>query len=95
MLTGVAVMPTMPRYIPYAWVFVVVVILLIVLIFIRMYGRGDRSGGRRTAHSASHEPERGGDRGHRAVSDDGRTGRDQKCSRRTAAVHLPRRAALG
>jgi hypothetical protein len=48
MLTGVAVMPTMPRYLPYGWVFVVVVIALILLIFIRVYVIGDRS--RRTAH---------------------------------------------
>ena len=49
MLTGVAVMPTMPRYMPYGWVFVVVVIALILLIFIRVYVIGDRSR-RRTAH---------------------------------------------
>jgi len=49
MLTGVAVMPTMPRYLPYGWVFVVAVIALILLIFIRVYVIGDRSG-RRIAH---------------------------------------------
>ena len=43
MLTGVAVMPTMPRYMPYGWVFVVAVIALILLIFIRVYVIGDRS----------------------------------------------------
>jgi hypothetical protein len=49
MLTGVAVMPTMPRYLPYGWVFVVAVIALILLIFIRVYVIGDRSW-RRIAH---------------------------------------------
>jgi hypothetical protein len=49
MLTGVAVMPAMPRYLPYGWVFVVAVIAIILLIFIRMYVIGDRSG-RRIAH---------------------------------------------
>ena len=37
MLTGIAVMPTMPRYLPYGWVFV------------RVYVIGDRSR-RRIAH---------------------------------------------
>lgn len=46
MLTGVAVMPAMPRYLPYGWVFVVAVIALILLIFIRVYVIGDRSGRR-------------------------------------------------
>jgi hypothetical protein len=83
MMTSVAVIPTGPRYIPYGWVFVVVVILLIMLIFIRVYGRGDRSrrrtahrsgrrtahrSRRRTAHRASRVPERGGNHGHRAAS---------------------------
>jgi len=45
MLTGVAVMPTMPRYMPYGWVFVVAVIALILLIFIRVYVIGGRSSG--------------------------------------------------
>lgn len=67
MMTGVALIPTGPRYIPYGWVFVVVVIVLIALIFIRVYGRGAQSR-RRTAHRASHRPERGGNHGHRAVS---------------------------
>jgi hypothetical protein len=49
MLTGVAVMPTMPRYMPYGWVFVVAVIALILLIFIRAYVIGGRSR-RRIAH---------------------------------------------
>jgi hypothetical protein len=49
MLTGVAVMPTMPRYMPYGWVFVVAVIAIILLIFIRVYVIGDRSR-RRIAH---------------------------------------------
>ena len=49
MLTGVAVMPTMPRYLPYGWVFVVAVIAPILLIFIRVYVIGDRSR-RRIAH---------------------------------------------
>jgi hypothetical protein len=49
MLTGVAVMPTMPRYMPYGWVFVVAVIALILLIFIRVYVIGGRSR-RRIAH---------------------------------------------
>ena len=49
MLTGVAVMPTMPRYMPYGWVFVVAVIALILLVFLRVYVIGGRSR-RRTAH---------------------------------------------
>lgn len=42
-LTGIAVAPAMPRYMPYGWVFVVFVIALILLIFVRMYVVGDRS----------------------------------------------------
>lgn len=77
MLTGVAIVPTSipPGGLPYAWVYVVVVILLILLVFIRVYGRGGRSrrktahpSRRRTAHRASHAPERGGDHRHQAVS---------------------------
>ena len=49
MLTGVAVMPAMPRYMPYGWVFAVAVIAIILLIFIRVYVIGDRSR-RRIAH---------------------------------------------
>lgn len=52
MLSGVAVMAKLayggvrgPRYIPYGWVYVVVVIALIALIFMRVYARGDRSRG--------------------------------------------------
>ena len=49
MLTGIAVMPAMARYVPYGWVFVVAVIALILLVFIRVYVIGDRSR-RRTRH---------------------------------------------
>lgn len=49
MLTGVAVMPTMPRYLPYGWVFVVAFVAVILLVFIRVYVIGDRSR-RRIAH---------------------------------------------
>ena len=49
MLTGIAVMPAMPRYMPYDWVFVVAVIALILLVFLRVYVIGDRSR-RRTGH---------------------------------------------
>jgi hypothetical protein len=49
MLTGIAVMPAMPRYMPYGWVFVVAVIALILLVFLRVYVIGDRSW-RRTGH---------------------------------------------
>jgi hypothetical protein len=49
MLTGVEVMATKPRYMPYGSVYVVAVIALILLIFIRVYVIGDRSR-RRTAH---------------------------------------------
>ena len=49
MLTGIAVMPAMPRYMPYGWVFVLAVIALILLVFIRVYVIGGRSR-RRTAH---------------------------------------------
>ena len=45
MITGVALIPMGPRYIPYGWVFVVVVMLLIALIFIRVYGRETSPGG--------------------------------------------------
>jgi hypothetical protein len=58
MMSGVvAYMPRLPRYVPYAWVFVIVVLLLIALIFVRVYVLGDWSRrraahrpGRRTAH---------------------------------------------
>ncbi len=60
MLTGIAVMPTMPRYMPYGWVFVVAVIALILLVFLRVYVLGDRSrrgithrSRRRTRHRSS------------------------------------------
>ena len=43
MLTGIAVMPAMPRYMPYGWVFVLAVIALILLVFIRVYVIGGRS----------------------------------------------------
>ena len=49
MLTGIAVMPAMPRYMPYGWVFVVAVIALILLVFIRVYVMGGRSR-RRISH---------------------------------------------
>lgn len=49
MLTGVAVMPATPRYMPYGWIFVVAIIALILLIFMRVYVIGDRSR-RRTRH---------------------------------------------
>jgi hypothetical protein len=57
MLTGVAIMPATPRYMPYGWVFVVFVVALVLLIFIRVYVIGGRSRGpaghwsrRRTGH---------------------------------------------
>lgn len=74
MPAGVAILVHGPRYMPYAWVFVVVVIALILLIFIRVYGMGDRSrraahrSGRRTADRVSRPPERSGNHRHRAVS---------------------------
>ena len=43
MLTGIAVMPAMPRYMPYGWVFAVAVIALILLVFQRVYVIGGRS----------------------------------------------------
>ena len=49
MLTGIAVMPAMPRYMPYGWVFVVAVIALILLVFLRVYVIGGRSR-RRISH---------------------------------------------
>lgn len=67
MLTGIAVIPTGPRYMPYGWVFVVVVVLVILLIFVRVYGLGNRSG-RRTANHAERVPGRGGNNGRRAAS---------------------------
>ena len=42
MLTGIAVIPAMPRYMPYGWVFVVAVIALILLVFLRVYVIGGR-----------------------------------------------------
>jgi hypothetical protein len=75
MMTGLAYMPQLPRYVPYAWVFVVVVLFLIVLIFVRMYVLGDwfrrraaHRSGQRTVHRVSRVPERGGNHGHRAAS---------------------------
>ncbi len=79
LMTGLAYMPHLPRYVPYAWIFVFVVLLLIALIFIRMYVLGDwfrrralhkaeHQSRHRTAHPASHMPERGGSHGHRAGS---------------------------
>jgi hypothetical protein len=83
MLTGIAILVHGPRYMPYGWVFVIVVVFLIALIFVRVYGRGGRSArvtghrsGRRnghrsvqgTAHHASHPTEQGGDHGHQEVS---------------------------
>ena len=52
MMSGIAVTPAMPRFMPYGWVFVAVVIALILLIFIRVYVIGDRSQ-RRTVHRRS------------------------------------------
>lgn len=49
MMVSVAAMFHTARYVPYAWIFVVVIIALIVLLFMRVYGPGDRSRGR-TAH---------------------------------------------
>jgi hypothetical protein len=77
MLTGLAIMVQGPSHdFAGAGVFVIVVIVLIVLIFIRVYGGGNRFGGRgsahrsrrRTAHSESREPERGESHGHRTAS---------------------------
>jgi hypothetical protein len=75
MMTGLAYMPHLPRYVPYAWVFVVVVLFLIALIFVRMYVLADwfrrraaHRSGQRTVHRASRAPERGGNHGHRAAS---------------------------
>jgi hypothetical protein len=78
-MTGLAYMPHLPRYVPYAWVFVVVVLFLIALIFIRMYVLGDwfrrravdralSRSGHRTSHPVSHVSDRGGSHGHRAGS---------------------------
>jgi hypothetical protein len=73
MLTGVAILVHGPRYLPYAWVFVLVVVLAIVLIFIRMYGggRSSRQAGhqsREAVHRADGESERGESHGHRPRS---------------------------
>jgi hypothetical protein len=79
-MAGLANMPHLPRYIPYAWIFVVVVLFLIALIFIRMYVLGDwfarraahRAGqraGQRTRRHVSNGPVRGGSQhSHRAGS---------------------------
>jgi hypothetical protein len=76
MMTGVvAYMPHLPRYVPYAWVFVVVVLFLIALIFVRMYVLGDwfrrraaHRSGQRTVRRVSRVPEPGGSHGHRAAT---------------------------
>jgi hypothetical protein len=75
MMTGLAYMPHLPRYVPYAWVFVLVVLVLIALIFVRVYVLGDwfkrraaHRSGQRAVHHVSHAPERGGSHGHRAGS---------------------------
>jgi hypothetical protein len=75
MMTGLAFGLHLPSYVPYAWVFVVVVLFLIALIFVRMYVLGDwfrrraaHRAGQRTVHHVSHVPERGGSHGHRAGS---------------------------
>lgn len=75
MLSGIAIIATGPRYMPYAWVFVVVVVVLILLIFTRMYGRRDPSrrrpahrAGRGIAHQVGRVQKRGGNHRHRAVS---------------------------
>jgi hypothetical protein len=75
MMTGLAYMPHLPRYVPYAWVFVLVVLVLIALIFVRVYVLGDwfkrraaHRSGQRAAHRVSHVPERGGSHGRRAGS---------------------------
>jgi hypothetical protein len=76
MMTGfVAYEPHLPRYVPYAWIFVLVILFLIALIFIRMYVLGDwfarraaHRAGQQTAHRVSHGPARGGSRQHRAAS---------------------------
>jgi hypothetical protein len=67
--------PHLPRYVPYAWVFVLVVLVLIALIFVRVYVLGDwfkrraaHRSGQRTAHHVSHVPQRGGTQKHRAGS---------------------------
>jgi hypothetical protein len=79
LMTGLAYMPHLPRYVPFAWIFVIVVLLLIALIFIRMYVLGDwfrrrslrkaaHESGQRKVHPVSHVPEHGGSHGHRAGS---------------------------
>jgi uncharacterized membrane protein YqiK len=79
MMTGLAYMPHLPRYVPYAWVFVVVVVFLILLIFVRMYVLGDwfrrraahraaHRSGQPTVHRANRVPQQGGSHGHRAGS---------------------------
>ena len=59
MLTGIAVMPAMPRYMPYGWVFVVAVIALILLVFLRVYVIGGRSR-RRISHRSRRTGHRSG-----------------------------------
>jgi hypothetical protein len=74
-MTGLAFGVHLPSYVPYAWVFVVVVLFLIALIFVRMYVLGDwfrrraaHRAGQRTVHRVRHAPERGGSHRHRAAS---------------------------
>ena len=74
MLTGIAILVHGPRYIPYGWVFVVVVLVLIAAVFIRVYGRGNRSAdqtghrSRQAEHHEGHKPEQGGSHGHQPGS---------------------------
>jgi hypothetical protein len=76
MTTGVAaLMIRLPRYVPYAWIFVVVVLACIALIFLRVYVLGDwfarraarRSGGH-SARRVSRVQAHGGSHGHRTAA---------------------------
>ena len=77
----------LPRYVPYAWVFVLVVLVLIALIFVRVYVLGDwfkrraaHRSGQRTAHMSATCQNEAAPTSTGRDPDDDRTGTDQEGS---------------
>jgi hypothetical protein len=58
-MTDLAYMPTLPLYVPYAWVFVAAFLFLIALIFVRVYVLGTGSGGGPRTGLGNHPQNRG------------------------------------
>ena len=81
MTSYVAFMPRLPRYVPYAWIFVLVVLVCIGLIFVRVYVLGDwfarRAARRSGGHSAHHVT-----RGQRQTGSHGHHGHQTRSKRR-------------